>query len=239
MTAFVPLQTFAAFGTAHLLLLAATVVGMVAFAWLGRRCRDSRWSGIIGRGLAIVLLIPAVAFTVFWLLPDNFELGQSLPLHFSDVLRFLTPYALWTRRRWAVAVVYYWGLTFNPQALITPDLHLGAHPVLEFTSYWSQHIIVMWAVAFLTWGLRLTPAWRDYRRTLLITLGWAVVAFGVNAALGTNYGYVSRKPGGASLLDLMGDWPLYLLVILAGVIIVWAAITWPWTHLAARRKSIT
>lgn len=235
----VPLEAFAAFGPTHVLLLVGTVVGMVVFALLGRHWRETRWSEVIGRGLAVVLLIPAVAFTVFWLLPGNFALNQSLPLHFSDVLRFLTPYALWTRRRWAVAVVYYWGLTFNPQALITPDLHFDAYPVLEFISYWSQHIILMWAVAFLTWGLRRTPTWRDYRRTLLITLGWAAVAFGVNAVLGTNYGYVSRKPGGASLLDLMGDWPIYLLVILAGVVVVWAAITWPWTHGAARRTAIT
>jgi hypothetical integral membrane protein (TIGR02206 family) len=76
----------------------------------------------------------------------------------------------------------------------------------------------------------LHPNWRSYRLTLLVTVGWAAVVFVINRALGTNYGYLNGKPGGASLLDLLGAWPWYLLVALAIAAIVWALITWPWTR---------
>jgi hypothetical integral membrane protein (TIGR02206 family) len=52
----------------------------------------------------------------------------------------------------------------------------------------------------------------------------------INRALGTNYGYLNGKPGGASLLDVLGDWPWYLLVALAVAAAVWALITWPWAR---------
>jgi hypothetical integral membrane protein (TIGR02206 family) len=148
----------------------------------------------------------------------------------------VTGYALWSRRPWAFALTYYWGLTLNPQALLTPDLLPDIAPALEIASYWVQHVLVMWAVIYLTWGLGLHPNWRSYRLTLLVTAGWAGVVFVINRALGTNYGYLNGKPGGASLLDVLGDWPWYLLVALAVAAAVWALITWPWTRRARAQQ---
>jgi hypothetical integral membrane protein (TIGR02206 family) len=161
---------------------------------------------------------------------------QSLPLHLSDMLRLVTAYALWSRQPWAVALTYYWGLTFNPQAILTPDLHPDIAPVLEIVSYWSQHVLVMWAAVYLTWGLGFRPNWRSYRLALVITVAWAAVVFAINRALGTNYGYLNSKPSGVSLLDLMGGWPWYLLVALSLLAAVWALITWPWMALNSNRE---
>ena len=147
----------------------------------------------------------------------------------------MTAYALWSRRPWAFALTYYWGLTFNPQAMLTPDLQLDMAPVLEFASYWLQHVLVMWAAVYLTWGLGVHPTWRSYRLTLAVTIGWAAMVFAINRALGTNYGYLNGKPGGATLLDLMGAWPWYLVVVLALLAAFWALITWPWTSRAQAR----
>ena len=48
-----------------------------------------------------------------------------------------------------------------------------------------------------------------------------------NEATGTNYGYLNRKPPGASLLDLMPDWPFYVLIEIVLVTGIWALLTWP------------
>jgi hypothetical integral membrane protein (TIGR02206 family) len=63
------------------------------------------------------------------------------------------------------------------------------------------------------------------------------MVFAINRALGTNYGYLNGKPGGASLLDLLGAWPWYLVVVLALLAAFWALITWPWTARAQARGS--
>ena len=61
-------------------------------------------------------------------------------------------------------------------------------------------------------------------------LAWAAVLIPLNAVLGTNYGFVNEPPDGASLIDLLGPWPTYLiwLVLLVGA--VWALMTWPWVR---------
>lgn len=224
--------TFSPFGITHWAVLIVTVVGAVLLARLGHRHRDTPAAETFSRIFAIVQLTVTLGFMIIWLIPPLFDLQQSLPLHLSDILRLVTAYALWSRRRWAFALTYYWGLTLNSQAMLTPDLQLDVAPVLEFASYWLQHVLVMWAAVYLTWGLGLHPTWRSYRLTLTVTVGWAAIVFALNRALRTNYGYLNGKPGGATLLDLMGEWPWYLVVVLALLAAFWALITWPWTSRA-------
>jgi hypothetical integral membrane protein (TIGR02206 family) len=222
--------TFRPYGFVHVIIVLLTVVGAVLLARLGRRHRNTPAGEAFTRIFAIIQLAVTLGFMIVWLVPPLFDLQQSLPLHLSDILRLVAAYALWSRRPWAFALTYYWGLTFNPQAILTPDLQLDIAPALEFASYWLQHVLVMWAAVYLTWGLGLRPTWRSYRLALAVTVGWAAIVFAINHALGTNYGYLNGKPGGASLLDLMGGWPWYLVAVLALLAAVWALITWPWTR---------
>ncbi|HET9301427.1 MAG TPA: TIGR02206 family membrane protein [Propionibacteriaceae bacterium] len=221
--------TFAPYGLTHWVVLAITVVGAVLLARLGRRYRGTPAVETFTRIFAVVQMTVTLGFMIVWLTPPFFDVKQSLPLHLSDVLRLVAAYALWSRRPWAFALTYYWGLTFNPQAMLTPDLRPDVAPALEIASYWLQHVLVMWAAVYLTWGLGLHPNWRSYRLALAVTVGWATIVSVINRALGTNYGYLNRKPSSASLLDLMGQWPWYLLVSLALLVAFWALITWPWT----------
>ena len=64
--------------------------------------------------------------------------------------------------------------------------------------------------------------------TVVVTVVWAVFTFTFNALTGTNYGYLNRKPPTASVLDVLGPWPIYLLAEVAIVLAVWALMTWPW-----------
>lgn len=229
-------ESFTPYGAGHWLMLAVTAVGAVLLVLIGRRVRSRPAATVLARVLAGVLFTVALINLAVGLLPADFTLAQSLPLHFSDVLRFVAAYALWSRHRWATTITYYWGLTLNPQALLTPNLHYTLDPVYDFTAYWAQHVLVMWAPILLTWGLGERPDWRSYRLAVLLTVGWAAVIFPVNLLLGTNYGFLNRKPASASALDYLGDWPLYLAVEFAAMIIIWALITWPWTRSSKIRQ---
>lgn len=210
------------------MMLVLTAVGSVVLVAVGRRLRGRSAATVLCRVFAAVLVVIAGIHVIHGFLPGNFRMQGSIPLQLSDLLRFVSAYALWTRKFWATSVVYYWGLTFNPMSLITPNLHYTWSPLYDFSMYWSLHILVMWAAIFLTWGLAHRPTWRSYWLGIVATLAWAAVTFAFNVFTGTNYGFLNATPTSSSLLDVMGPWPIYLLSAFVAMVVIWAAITWPW-----------
>lgn len=215
------------FSGVHLGLLAATAVLSVLVVWGVRRLRATSAAISIS---GWVLLVSSLIYMGWMLLPGNFHIEESLPLHYSDALRLIAAVALIRRSRWAIAITYYWGLTLNLQALLTPHPNMLIGPSVGFVLYWWLHILVFLAPLTLIWGLGNRVGWRDFAVAYGAALGWAGFAMTANAALDTNYGFLNRLPDGASLLDFLGPWPLYVLWLALLVAAVWALMTWPWTR---------
>jgi hypothetical integral membrane protein (TIGR02206 family) len=119
--------------------------------------------------------------------------------------------------------------------VITPALSAD-FPDLQFVLYWGMHLLVVLAAIYLVWGLGLAPDWRGYRIAIATTAVWAVSVFVFNLVAGANYGYLNAKPGSASILDLLGPWPWYLVAEIAIIAAVWALMTWPWVVLTANHE---
>ena len=216
------------FGAVHLVLLGVTVLASVLAVWGMRRIQGVEIRTKILRRCGWVLLGLALFQTIWSLLPANWNIGSALPLHYSDVLRFVPAIALIRQSRWAVAISYYWGLTLNPQAIITPHPSILVVPSVDFVLYWVLHITVFVAPLVLVWGIGWRPQWRDFWRTYAVAIAWAMVIMPINVTLGTNYGFVNHPPDGASLIDWLGPWPIYVvwMAVIAGIL--WAVMTWPW-----------
>lgn len=218
------------YGPSHWAVLGVIAVGAVALVFLGRAHRGTRAGRWFACGLAVLLGGWAVAMLVRDATAETWNPGAGLPLHLCDLAWMAAVVALWTRRWWAFGLVYYWGLSLSSTALFTPTLTAPDFPSLEFLSFWILHALVVWTPIYLTWGWGMRPGWRHYRLAVATTVTWAVATFGINTLLGTNYGFLNAKPATASPLDLMGDWPEYLLVESVLVLTVWALITWPWVR---------
>jgi hypothetical integral membrane protein (TIGR02206 family) len=221
-------REFSAYGPSHWTVLVVFVVGAALLVWIGRTQTESR-ARFLGRVLAVLILaVFAVALTYKLIRPT---LDGSVPLQLCDLAELTAAYALWSQRHWAFALTYYWGLVLSSQALITPDVGAPDFPSHGFLTFFGLHVLVVWAAIYLTWGLGMRPGWRDYRFAIIATLAWAAFTFTFNTIAGTNYGYLNRKPPTASLLDVLGPWPMYLLTEVTVVLIVWALMTWPWERL--------
>ena len=69
------------------------------------------------------------------------------------------------------------------------------------------------------------PTWRSFRKVFLWLNVYVVVIYFINLVVGSNYMYVVHKPETASLLDVLGPWPVYIfaseLVALAMFIVLY------------------
>jgi hypothetical integral membrane protein (TIGR02206 family) len=69
------------------------------------------------------------------------------------------------------------------------------------------------------------PRWRSYRIAVLVTVIWAAATFTFNRIAGTDYGFLNGKPRTASLLDVLGPWPVCPLTAATLILIVWTLMT--------------
>ena len=228
MTTLVASERFVAFSGQHLVLLAVFAAGLAAVIVVGRRHRATEREEPVRRTAAVALALVALTVQAYQLTPREFDLKTSLPLALCDIATLTAVLGLWSRAPRAVAFTYYAGLTLTAQGLLTPSL-AEAFPHPRWFGFWALHMGVVWAAAYLTWGLGVRPTWRLYRFSVAATAAYAVVAFLFNSATGTNYGYVNRKPPSASVLDYLGPWPWYIAVEVAVLAVVWAVVlTLPW-----------
>ena len=218
-------RQFSAYGPSHWAVLAVFAIGSAALVWIGRRQTESQ-ARLLGRFLGVLTVAVLGVALVYKLIEPT--IAGSVPLQLCDLAEVTAAYALWSQRHWAFALTYYWGLVLSSQALITPDVGAPDFPSHSFLTFFALHLLVVWAAIYLTWGRGMRPRWRSYRFAVIATLAWAAFTFSFNTIAGTDYGYLNRKPPTASLLDVFGPWPFYLLIEVVIVVIVWALMTWPW-----------
>ena len=218
-------REFTAYGPSYWAVMAVFAIGSGLLIWVGRSQTESQ-ARRLGRILGAVTAAIYGSVQVYSLMPPT--IGDSVPLRLTDLATVSAAYALWSQRHWPFALTYYWGLTLSTQALISPVLKSPDFPNYRFLGFWAIHLLVVWAAIYLTWGRKMRPSWRSYRFVVLVTVIWAVATFTFNSIAGTDYGFLNGKPSTASLLDVLGPWPVYVLTAALLILVVWALMTWPW-----------
>jgi hypothetical integral membrane protein (TIGR02206 family) len=221
---------FVAYGPSHVTVLVGFVIGAGLLVWLGHRQSESQ-ARVFSRGFAVVIVTAFVVALIYKL--SRFDLQTSVPLQLCDIAELIAAVALWSQQRWAFGVTYFWGLLLSSQALLTPDIGTpqdGApdFPHHLFLTFFTLHVLVVWAAIYLAWGRGQRPRWGDFRLAVILALCWVAFTLTFNTVTGTNYGYLNRKPPTASVLDLLGPWPAYVVAEIVIVMVAWALMTWPW-----------
>lgn len=213
-----------AYGPSQLAAIIVLAAGICVILVYGRWARRQ-----VDRAFAVAIMATALPIEFAQFMPSEWDLQTSLPLQLCDWAWVVAAVALLTRSRLAAALCYFWGLTLTTQAIMTPAL-TTPFPGLRWWLFWVMHLLIVWAAVYVVWAMKLFPTWRTYVQCVAITLAWAAVTFTFNIVVGTNYGYLNAKPDHAQALDLLGPWPLSLLIEAMIAAAVWALLTWPWTR---------
>ncbi len=195
------------FSAPHLAALAVLVTASVASVWVART--RPRLATRIGYLLAVAVFVAWVGEYVVDATNGTYSARFTLPLQLTDAISATTVIALWTRKRPAIELLYFWALSASLQALITPDLGENFPSVYYFT-YFVYHIGAVVAAVMLVFGFGMYPRRWGALKAFVATVAWAAVAGVGDIVTGGNYMYLRAKPVHSSLLNLMGPWPWYL-----------------------------
>lgn len=198
------------YSSEHFIWLAIGVASCYFWIWLGKKQTTEIGQRRIG---LIQSLIPAVLWTAISIYMAFFErpldLGLVLPFHICYFINLMLPFMLWRRSFFLFEITYYMVMGGCIQALITPDLKFSFPHYINFR-YFFIHMGLVQSTLYAIMVYRFRPTWKSFGRAFLWTNIYFVLVLGINYLLGTNFMYLSKKPATATLLDLFGEWPWYI-----------------------------
>lgn len=161
--------------------------------------------------LLAALSLPEASLHVWYVLTGIWDPATSIPLELCSLTLFLSIAILLTDDRRLYPLVYFAGIGGALQAILTPNLGYP-FPHFRFFHFFIVHIAIILTALYMTWVRGYRPTWKSIGWTMVFLNVSAILVGLVNWAVGSNYMFLMRKPETASLLDLLGPHPIYILV---------------------------
>jgi hypothetical integral membrane protein (TIGR02206 family) len=217
--------SFHAFGNQHLITLGVIGIVCLITGFIAAKIESSRiW---LGRFLGLLLASYMVAIYLRQAFVHALTWEDSLPLELCNLVLFACIISLFRPNRLTSEIAYFWGLGGVLQATLTPDLSAN-FPSWDFMLFFWGHGATLVAIIFLLSGQKFRPGKKSIMRMMIALNCYALIVGVIDAAAGWNYGYLCRKPGGASLYDFLGPWPWYLLSLEAVALLLFLVFDLPW-----------
>ena len=160
-----------------------------------------------------ISLLPAfcVILRIGILMADGtFTFREELPLHLCRLLALLYPFIIWYQAVKWINAFYFIVFAGILQAVLTPDLQYGPMHYSYFL-YFTLHNVLLFMPFLTVFLLKYTPDFKGLKLAFISINVYMIFTMIINYLLGSNYFYTLRKPPGASLLDVMGPWPVYII----------------------------
>ncbi len=238
---------FSPFGVVHAITFVAcagvlvwcALAGYRAWVWDGRKGVGIE-GGHVARarfGLLLACIVIQAANLIYFALPANRDLSQSLPLHLCDLAGLLAIAALaWPRVRTLSMLLYAWGVGLSTQAFFTPVVPTGPD-TLRFHLFFVSHLAVVGPALFLIASRLYRPRAMDVLPAFALTALYGGLMIALNMSTGWNYGYVGNAtPEKPTVIDALGPWPLRLLPLGAIILTLYAVIFVPWSIVGRRGR---
>lgn len=212
-------SVFELFGNTHLAALGALVL-LNLMLILFRNASDGtktalRWL------LALILLANEAAWHYWNYIAGTWTIQTMLPLHLCSLLVWTGAFMLVTKNYRVYEFMYFMGIAGAIQALATPGIGIYGFPHFVFFQYFLSHGLILTSAIYMTIVEGFRPTLKSIPRVFIWMNIYVVMIYFVNIALGSNYLMINEKPATPSLLDLLPEWPIYILYIeLIGMISV-------------------
>ena len=210
---------FELFGNAHLAALGALVLlnlFLIRFRNASAGTKTTlRWM------LALILAVNEIAWHYWNYVSGTWTIQTMLPLHLCSLLVWTGAFMLVTKNYRVYEFMYFMGIGGAIQALATPGIGIYGFPHFVFFQYFLSHGLIITSAIYMTVVEGFRPTWKSILRVAVWMNIYVVIVYFINTAIGSNYLMINYKPNTPSLLDLLPDWPIYVLYMeLIGVLTI-------------------
>jgi hypothetical integral membrane protein (TIGR02206 family) len=214
--------SFVLFGPGHLGFILFFLLFNLSFIYL-RRIKSETFRRNFRYGMAIASIVVELSWHIWKAAIGQWTVTEMLPLHLCSLFVILNSIMLFTRSYSIYEISYFLGIAGALQAFLTPDAGIYGLPHFRPIQTLLAHGLIITECVYMTVVEGFRPTLKSIWRVFLYGNIAMVLIHCVNLGLGSNYMYTMHKPVTASLLDMLGPWPWYLLAI-EGIAVVMCAI---------------
>jgi hypothetical integral membrane protein (TIGR02206 family) len=230
---------FQLFGITHLAALGALLLlnlWLLRFKGAPEKTRNRlRWT------MALILWVNEIAWHVWNYAVGRWTIQTMLPLHLCSMLVWVGAFMLVTKNYSIYEFAYLLGISGALQALLTPDLGIYGFPHFRFFQTFISHGLIVTSAIYMTVVEGFRPTGKSLVRIALWANLYMVVVYFINTAIGSNYLMINGKPGTPSVLDLLPEWPVYIIYMEAMGLVMFLLLYLPfaikdWKAAAVNRR---
>ncbi|MBM7649228.1 putative integral membrane protein (TIGR02206 family) [Bacillus ectoiniformans] len=200
---------FTMFAASHLAVIVLLIAAVIATYYF-RHSFSASWAKTLERLFALSILSAEGIYHIWMRVNDDWRLSHALPLELCSISLFLTAALLLTRKKIYYEIVLFTGLLGASQALFTPFLHFD-FPHFRYFHFFFTHVIIFWTPLYFTWTQGYRPTIYSVAKFMIFLQLLMPIILLVNKTTGGNYMFLSHKPESASLLNILGPYPFYIL----------------------------
>jgi hypothetical integral membrane protein (TIGR02206 family) len=201
---------FELFSVSHLIMIGILIIGGI-FLVIFRNCIQMI-RGIF-QSVFFVLLLGFEVMYHYWMYKDGlWDASFMLPFHLCSISLVLCLLLLITKWEFVFQVVYFFGMIGALMAIVTPELFIG-YPHFRYFHFFVTHILIIWTCLYFVLVHQYKPTKKGMVLSFVFLNSSAVLAWIVNIYTGGNYMFLAYKPENGSLLDYLGPYPYYILVL--------------------------
>jgi hypothetical integral membrane protein (TIGR02206 family) len=202
-------EAFEFLGSAHLTAIAVLIaLNLYLFRFRGASDAQKRF---VRWAVALILCGNELAWHYWNYAVGSWTIQTMLPLHLCSLLVWTGAFMLMTENYSIYEFMYFAGIGGAIQALATPGLGMYGFPHFAFIQYFISHGLIITSAIYMTVVERFRPTWKSLLRVAVWMNIYVVIVYFINTAIGSNYLMINYKPATPSLLDLLPEWPIYIL----------------------------
>lgn len=221
-----PNLSFEMFSLEHFITVAFFAIGgFFLIRWARKQSveEQDKWA----RCQTNIIMFFMILWTAAEVYMDAFTWQEDLPLHLCHVGAIFAWFLARNRSYKLYEVLFFWVIAGTAQGIVTPYLY-NSFPQYNFFKFWTGHagLVVFILYATFVYPMR-RPTLKSVFRSFLWLHVYAAAMFVINWMIGANYFYMNEKPPSDSLLNVLGDWPIYLLSVYAIIPVLFLIIYLP------------